>query len=260
MKQNDFTSLEAVEENTGAAERVHGGAVHVYIVGDSTACNYPHAGESNRFPQTGWGQVFGERFDSRVQVVNCAISGRSSKSLLREDNFEYMKANITAGDYLIIQFAHNDSKREDPSRFTSPEDGSYQDCIMTYADAARRAGAEPIFATSVARCLPDDRTLEPYGEALKALGGRESIPVLDLYGITRSLLLRLGAAKRKEMHMNLAPRDERFTYNPEFLRSQYYETGRQDNTHLNILGAREIAGFAADELRRLRHPLAEYLL
>jgi lysophospholipase L1-like esterase len=253
-------SLEIVEENTGEIGEItsNSDTIKVYIVGDSTACNYPHEGENNRFPQTGWGQVFGECFNDGVQVVNCAISGRSSLSLLRENNFKYMCENISKGDYIIIQFAHNDCKKEDPTRYTSPDDGTYQKCIMEYVNAARKAGANAIFATSITRNVPTDHTLEPYGEALKKLGNEENIPVLDLYAITHGLLERDGANIRGKMHMNLDAHDERFTYNPEYMRSQYYE-GRQDNTHLNIIGAREIAGFAADELKRLNHPLALYL-
>ncbi len=261
LKQNDdIAALEIVEENTGDIGEINdaGGAIKVYIAGDSTACNYPHTGENNRYPQTGWGQVFGELFDERVRIVNCAISGRSSLSLLREKNYEYICANIAKGDYIIIQFAHNDCKKEDPTRCTSPEDGTYQDCIMTYVNTARKAGAEAIFATSITRNVPSDHTLEPYGEALKKLGEEENIPVLDLYKITHGLLERDGAEARGRMHMNIDAHDKRFTDNPEYLRSQYYE-GRQDNTHLNITGAREIAGFAAQELKRLRHPLAGYL-
>ncbi|MGM9936195.1 MAG: rhamnogalacturonan acetylesterase [Candidatus Ornithomonoglobus sp.] len=261
-KQNDnIMSLEIVEENTGDIGEIKedSSIIKVYIAGDSTACNYPHTGENNRFPQTGWGQVFGELFDERVRIVNCAISGRSSLSLLRENNYQYICDNIAKGDYIIIQFAHNDCKREDPSRYTSPEDGTYQKCIMTYVNTARKAGAEAIFATSITRNNPSDHTLEPYGEALKKLGREENIPVLDLYKITHGLLERDGADVRSRMHMNIDVHDARFTDNPEYLRSQYYE-GRQDNTHLNIIGAREIARFAADELRRLDHPLAKYLI
>lgn len=260
-KQNDnLMELEIVEENTGEIGEIKedSGTIKVYIAGDSTACSYPHTGENNRYPQTGWGQVFGELFDERVQIVNCAISGRSSLSLLREKNYQYICDNIANGDYIIIQFAHNDCKKEDPSRYTSPEDGTYQDCIMTYVSTARRAGAKAIFATSITRNVLSDHTLEPYGEALKKLGSEENIPVLDLYKITHGLLERDGAEVRGRMHMNIDVHDERFISNPEYLRSQYYE-GRQDNTHLNIIGAREIAGFAAEELKRLKHPLAGYL-
>lgn len=230
--------------------------IRIFIAGDSTACDYPHEGESNRFPQTGWGQVFGELFNDKVITVNCARSGRSSKSFLKEENYRFICDNIQKGDYLFIQFAHNDCKTEDLQRYTSPNDNSYQECIYKFISTARNAGAYPVLCTSITRNLPSDTTLVPYGNALKKIGAAEGIPVIDLYKRTNSLL-KNGI---QSFYMRLDPHDGRFTYNPEFTRSQYYENGSTDNTHLNIIGARSIAKMAAEELRSINHPLAEYLI
>lgn len=230
--------------------------IRIFIAGDSTACDYPHEGERNRFPQTGWGQVFGELFNDKVITVNCARSGRSSKSFLKEENYRFICDNIQKGDYLFIQFAHNDCKTEDLQRYTSPNDNSYQECIYKFISTARNAGAYPVLCTSITRNLPSDTTLVPYGNALKKIGAAEGIPVIDLYKRTNSLL-KNGI---QSFYMRLDPHDGRFTYNTEFTRSQYYENGSTDNTHLNIIGARSIAKMAAEELRSINHPLAEYLI
>ena len=239
--------------------RLSDNKIKIFIAGDSTACNYPHNGNKSRYPRTGWGQVFGERFSDKVQVVNCAISGRSSKSFMREPNFDFIRKNISGGDYLIIQFAHNDSKESDKSRFTSPFDGTYQESIYNYINAARNAGANPILATPVTRNIPDDNTLVPYCDAIKELGKNENIPVLDIYSVSNGHL-KSGPEKHTLFYMRLQPKDERFTKFPDFIMSEYYENGSSDNTHLNIVGARYISQVAADELKRLRHPLANYLL
>lgn len=233
--------------------------IRIFIAGDSTACNYPHTGENNRYPQTGWGQVFGELFNDEVLVVNCARSGRSSKSFLREDNYSFICDNIQKGDYLFIQFAHNDCKAEDPLRYTSPNDNSYQECIYRFINTAEGAGAHPVLCTSIARNILSDTTLVTYGNALKKIAEKEKLPLLDMYLTTRNHLEEHGEEKHGLWHMRLTPRDERFTNNPEFLRSQYYENGSKDNTHLNINGAHEVASIAASELRRLKHPLVKYL-
>lgn len=260
LKKNDLMALEFVEpiEVDITKTVLDDSKLRVFIVGDSTACNYQWRGKENRYPQTGWGQVFQERFDDKIQVINCALSGRSALSFKREINYQYLCDHIRKGDYLLIQFAHNDCKKEDPSRYSSPEDGTYQDNIYGYIDLARNIGANPILCTSITRNLPEDHTLEPYGAALKELAEKEALPLLDLYHITHALLLRDGAEARGKMHMNLPPHDERFMNYPEFADSQYYE-GRSDNTHLNLIGAREIAGFVSDELKRVQSPLAEYL-
>ena len=234
--------------------------IRVFIAGDSTACNYPHTGEANRYPQPGWGQTLLERFNDSVFVVNCARSGRSSKSFLREDNYRFICDHIQAGDYLIIQFAHNDSKKEDPDRYTDPADGSYQQCLYTYIRTAQNAGAHPLLCTSISRNMTDDHSLEPYVNAVKELGARENIPVLDLYAMTREYILREGTEKAALLFKHINARDPRFSDNPEFLRSQYYDCDSRDNTHLNIYGARFICGLAAQALQKLNHPLAAYLV
>lgn len=238
--------------NSDSGRNIDTDKIRIFIAGDSTACNYPHEGENNRFPQTGWGQVFGECFTDEIVVVNCARSGRSSKSFLREENYQFICDNIQKGDYLFIQFAHNDCKSEDLQRYTSPDDNSYQECIYKFINTARSVGANPVLCTSITRNLPHDTTLVPYGNALKQIGETENIPVLDLYKRTHALL-------NPEFYMRLSPHDERFTDNPEFVRSQYYESGSTDNTHLNINGARAIAKIAAEELKNCEHELSKYL-
>lgn len=229
--------------------------IRIFIAGDSTACNYPHEGENNRFPQTGWGQVFGKMFNDEIVVVNCARSGRSSKSFLTEENYLFICDNIQKGDYLFIQFAHNDCKAEDLQRYTSPDDNSYQECIYKFIDTARNIGAYPVLCTSITRNLPLDTTLVPYGNALKEIGKIDNIPLIDLYGLTHSLL----NSGIQNFYMRLEPHDKRFMSNPEFTNSQYYENGSNDNTHLNIDGAYAVAKMIAEELRKLKHPLSKYL-
>lgn len=233
--------------------------IRIFIAGDSTACNYPHSGANNRYPQTGWGQVFGELFNDEILVVNCARSGRSSKSFLREENYRFICDNIQKGDYLFIQFAHNDCKAEDLTRYTSPDNNSYQECIYKFIETARSIGASPVLCSSITRNLPLDTTLVPYGKALKEIAEKEDLAFLDMYGKTHKHLEEVGNEKHGLWHMRLEPKDERFTDNAEFKSSQYYESGSKDNTHLNIIGAREVAKIAVEELKAINHSLAKYL-
>lgn len=251
--------ITAVPGALRSAESIIDTPVRIFIAGDSTACSYPHTGTANRYPQTGWGQVFGELFDSTVGVVNCARSGRSSKSFLTEENFTVIQSNIKAGDYLFIQFAHNDCKSDDAYRYTSPFDGSFAACIQKYIDTARSAGAEPVLCTPVTRNIYSDTTLLPYSNELKRISGIEKTGLIDIYGITNSLLKRDGEERRKWMYMHIEPHDERFLNHPDYSLSQYYSTERHDNTHLNINGAREVARIAAAELIRSAHPLCSCL-
>ena len=83
-------------------------SVKVYIAGDSTACNYGED-ENYALPRGGWGMYLGKYIDG-AEVINCAKSGRSSKSLVAEDEYKEIMDNIKEGDYLLIQFGHNDAK------------------------------------------------------------------------------------------------------------------------------------------------------
>ena len=228
----------------------------IFVIGDSTASIYPHSGENNRFPQTGWAQYFDKYFISdKAVVADIAMSGRSAKSYTEEDNFKVFKDNISEGDFLILQFGHNDSKIQDPSRYAPAfgkidEKGSYKNYMSVYINIARDAGAIPILATSVSRRKLSDESLEGYVNAAKELGKELNIPVLDVYKRTNDWINEVGLEEAKSLYKIIKPHDERFMYNPEFLNSQFYENGDDDDTHLNIFGADKIAFWVTEEIKK----------
>lgn len=222
----------------------------LFIAGDSTACLYPHCGEKNRFPRTGWGQVVG-RFLNDVEVIDLALSGRSSKSFKTEENYKILKNEICSGDYLVIQFGHNDAKSEDPSRYTSVNDGTYSNSIMEFVNIARMVGANPILATSISRNKTSDPKLEEYVDAIRLIAIKKNLPLMDLYKATNDYINRVGTAKGSEMFMILEPHDKRFINDPRFNGSEFYNKYTIDNTHLNINGALIVAQFAADMLTNI---------
>lgn len=237
----------------------------VFVIGDSTASPYPHSGENNRFPQTGWAQYFEKYFDtSKAVVADIAMSGRSAKSYMTEDNFKVFKSNIKSGDFLILQFGHNDSKIQDPARYAPAdgavdEPGSYKNLMYRYIKIAQNAGATPIIATSVSRRKLSDESLEEYVRAAKELGDELKIPVLDVYKRVNDWINEVGLEEAKSLYKIIKPHDPRFMYNPEFLNSQFYECGDNDDTHLNIFGADKIASWVAEEIKKCVPDLAELL-
>lgn len=237
----------------------------LFVIGDSTASPYPHSGENNRFPQTGWAQYFDKYFDeSRILALDIAMSGRSAKSYMTEDNFKLFKSNITEGDFMIIQFGHNDSKELDKNRYAPAsgsinDEGSYKNLLSKYIEIARDAGATPIIATSVSRRKLSDDSLEEYVNAAKELGAELGVPVLDVYARVNGWIREVGLEEAKSLYKIIKPHDPRFMYDPEFLNSQFYECGDNDDTHLNIFGADKIAGWVADEIRLRVPELKKYL-
>lgn len=238
----------------------------VFVIGDSTASCYPHYGENNRFPQTGWAQYFGKYFDSEsVIVADIAMSGRSAKSYMSEDYFKLFKEQISKDDYLILQFGHNDSKIEDPNRYSSPKDGidvdgSYKNYMNMYIKIAKKAGATPVLATSISRRKLSDPSLEEYANATIELGAELNIPVLDMYKRSSNWINQVGLEQSKEIYKIIKPHDERFMYNPEFKNSQYYETGDNDDTHLNIFGADKVARWVMKEITEKVPDMSKLLL
>ena len=114
----------------------------VHVIGDSTVCNY----KDKAYPQTGWGQILGSFFDgSRVQVVNYAIGGRSSKTFVQEGRLDEVKKNLQKGDIMMVQFGHND--RYFGSKAREVPFDSLAFWLQQYVDVAKAAGATPIFVT-----------------------------------------------------------------------------------------------------------------
>lgn len=138
-------------------------AVKVHTIGDSTMATY-----ANNSPKIGWGQVLQQFFTNDVKIVNHAISGRSSKSFYQE-KWSSVKSQIKEGDYVIIQFAHNDEKangldgdslqayynknginKEADLRATSPND-TYKEYLRKYINETREKGGQPILVSSICR-------------------------------------------------------------------------------------------------------------
>ena len=118
----------------------------VYLIGDSTMANK----EENKRPETGWGQVLHNYFSEEIQIENHAKNGRSSKSFYDEGLWQVVKEKLKPGDYVFIQFGHNDSKDHDPRRFTVPATG-YRHQLVRYIEESRNKGAHPVLLTSIVR-------------------------------------------------------------------------------------------------------------
>ena len=229
----------------------------LFVVGDSTASNYG----DTQYPQTGWAQVLQNYFPSAdIKVVNYALSGRSSLSFKKETNYTKLKNEISAGDYLIIQFGHNDSKNEadrytDPAgdRFTS---GSFKNSLMDYVNIALDKGAQPILATPITRRKNVESTHEAYVNAVRQLGDEVNIPVLDMYYKTRTYVDTVGLDKAMDLFLAVKPYDSRFIGYKNFSKSKYYKIDTNDATHLNIYGADMVAKWATEEMQRLGLPIA----
>lgn len=254
-----FSGLENLEPYVDpliADDTVSDDAV-IYVVGDSTASVY----DDKNYPRKGWAQMLGNYFDN-IRVTDLALSGRSSKNFKNEVNFTKLKNSIKAGDFLIIQFGHNDSKADDETRYTDPSGdrftkGSYKNSLMEYVEIAQSVGATPVIATSISRRQLSDSSLEKYVAAARELASEINVPLLDLYARTNGWINEVGLDTAMDMFNYVKPYDSRFTDYAGFKNSSFYAEGTTDNTHININGADLISQWAVEEMQKQNMPLGD---
>ncbi|MEW4368978.1 GDSL-type esterase/lipase family protein [Paenibacillus kandeliae] len=222
-------------------------AIRLYIAGDSTAA----AKSGIEKPMSGWGEFLGDHFQKQVQVENCAINGRSTRSFITDGRLDYIARQLQAGDYLVIQFGHNDGKIDDPTRYTDP-DTDYPAFLRRYIDTARNQGAIPVLLTSVSRRLflengqPDPLALERYPEMMRRVADDTNTPLLDLFTASQQLYRQLGEEGSKALFLHLSPEQH-----------PNYPQGVEDNTHFSVYGAQRIAALVIAAI--IAHPKLKQL-
>lgn len=208
----------------------------IYYIGDSTV----QFNKIDTYPQTGMSQVLELFTQEGMRVHPHGKNGRSTKSFLEEGRFAPVVSGLTEGDFLFIQFGHNDEK-PDPARHTDAF-GSYQENLRYFIREARRKGAYPVLITPIARRLFDeDGHFRPgshgdYPEAMRQVGDEMQVPVADLTALTEAYLAQLGDEASKPLFVWPA-----------------------DNTHLKPEGAVQMVAFLCQELRRFGMPYSGIL-
>lgn len=214
----------------------------LHLIGDSTMADKPKQPAN---PETGWGQALPALLKPEaVRVVNYAMNGRSTKSFIDEGRWAKVVAALQAGDFVIIQFGHNDEKDQDPKRYAAPR-GAYQDNLRRFVREAREHGATPMLATPVARRkwnaageLVD--THGDYPAALRAVAMEEKVPLLELNGLTTELERGHGVEGSKRLHLHY----------PGGVYDRWKEPVK-DDTHFSDYGAARVAALAVQEWLRL---------
>lgn len=213
----------------------------IYWAGDSTV----QYNNIMTYPQTGIGQVFNLFVKSDVRIENHAKNGRSTRDFIDESRLAVIYDRITEGDFLFIQFAHNDEKKENPARYTEPF-SDYMINLEKFVNVARNKKAHPVLITPVERrCFIDEKTLGPgghvdYVKAMKQTAENLDVALVDLYSMSRAEMTRVGEQATKNWYMHI----------PEGI-YPYHMEGLADNTHLKYAGAVVYAGCIAKGLKEL---------
>ncbi|MEI6142480.1 MAG: rhamnogalacturonan acetylesterase [Mariniphaga sp.] len=220
--------------------------ITVYTIGDSTMANK----KPDVYPETGWGQVFQDYFDPHVKVSNHAVNGRSSKSFLTEGRWKVVLDSLKRGDFVFIQFGHNDEKIDKPLLYTDPQT-TYQQNLEKYITETRKKNATPILLTPIVRRKFDEAgklvdTHGKYPEAVRELASRLNVKLIDMQGLTFNLIEPMGDEPSKKIYL-WTPPDQKF---PE---------GRKDDTHLSVEGAKAFAALVAKEVAKIKVPLSKHV-
>lgn len=221
--------------------------LRVYMIGDSTMA--PKSKEQT--PKTGWGERFSEFFTDNVLIINHAKNGRSTKSFIDEGRWQIVFDSLREGDYLFIQFGHNDEKENRPELYASPE--VYAENLIKFIQGSREKGAVPILLTPIVRRRFDQHqtffdTNGKYNAMARKVAGESGVDFIDMNSKTLELVITIGPEMSKDIFLWLEPGE-----------SANYPYGVEDDTHLSPFGAKKVAALAAEGLVETGCYLGKYL-
>ena len=262
----------------------------IYVAGDSIGYDYP----VTHYPQCGYGEVLYKFFDSdHVTVDDRAVGGRTTLSFIAEGRLDSVMGSIKNGDYLFIQFGHNDqshqneiglgTKLDENATSASVEyaEGTYQYYLMEYVNRAREAGANPVLITPPPRNSTIDsngyisnEALDKYVDAMREFAAAQNVLLVDLNRGWKERLKADGVTsteEAKQYYMYIEENDPRFVNDEIFKKSNYYTIAQKENpteaeleqwglphsdgTHLNVWSAEIAAEIIADGIKDLETEL-----
>ena len=232
----------------------------IFVIGDSTAAEKKNPAKN---VERGWGMVLQGCFDDKIVVDNHAVNGRSSKSFIDEGRWQQVLDKIKPGDYVFIQFGHNDEK-PDPKRHTDAET-SFADNLRRYVRETKEKGGIPVLMNAVVRrcwfvekdqndddeklrnttfdadeVVNSDTLVDTHGAYVlvpEKVAKEMNVPFVNATKLTHDLETKLGVVESRKLHMWFRPGENRFV-----------PKGRKDNTHYNIYGAHIVANALADAI------------
>ncbi|MDT7837085.1 GDSL-type esterase/lipase family protein [Aquabacterium sp. OR-4] len=211
----------------------------LHLVGDSTMAD---KAPLPAHPERGWGMALRPMLDRPERLVNHAANGRSTRRFVDEGRWAHVLGQLAPGDVVLIQFAHNDMKADDPARYAEAHT-DYQAYLRRFITELRARGATPLLATAVARRSFDaqgqvQQTLGDYPAVTRQVAAAMGVGLIDLNALTSAQLQQLGPEASKALFMHIAP--GQWDSLPQ---------GLQDNTHYVQAGAQATATLAVQAWR-----------
>lgn len=220
----------------------------IWLCGDSTIA----IKQTTAYPETGWGMPFVYFWDSTVQVNNLAKNGRSTKTFINENLWKQVIDGAEEGDYVFIQFGHNDESEEKKDRYTNPTE--FKANLTRFVKEARALKAIPVLITPVSRRKFDTlgnalETHKIYSTLVKEVATEENVLFIDLDTKSRALYQQFGKENSTLLFVQLKAGEH-----------PNYPEGRIDNTHFSELGARLIAQLVLQEVKSLNTNLNNHII
>jgi lysophospholipase L1-like esterase len=206
----------------------------------------------NDNPERGWGQLLPLFFRRDIQIINYARNGRSTKSFINEGLWARVINNLKPGDYVFIQFGHNDAKSSDTTRYAEAHT-TYRANLIKFITESRQHGAYPILITPVNRrkFSEEGKFIDQHGaypEVVREIAATYAVPLIDLHRRSQELLEQLGPEQSEALFLRA---------NPGVYKA--FPAGKSDNTHFMRTGAIMVAQLVIAELQRIQSPLVQFL-
>jgi DNA sulfur modification protein DndE len=217
-------------------------------VGDSTMANKPNLEN----PERGWGQLFPTFFNENIKIENLAKNGRSTKSFIDEGRWDSLMTRVKKGDYIFIQFGHNDAKKEDPKRYAEAHT-IYKNNLIKFVTDCRAKGAIPVLLTPIVRRKFDSNgilidTHGDYPAVVREVAKELDVLLIDINESSKKLVGELGDEASKSLYIYVEP--GKYKSLPD---------GKKDDTHFSELGATKMAELVVERILELNIDLVNYL-
>ncbi len=192
-------------------------------------------------PVYGWGQVLPNFTKNNINISNHAVNGRSSKSFRELDHWKPELDSLNKGDYVFIQFGHNDGKETDSTRYTNPKT-SFRYNLIRYVEETRSKGAITVLFSSIARRKfnKEGVLLDSYGNytlMTRLVAKKMNVPFIDLQYLIEQTELLYGIEGSKKLHLQFDKGE-----------NDFFPDGKTDDTHLSKLGANEVVKLVINEI------------
>lgn len=223
--------------------------IRVFLIGDSTMANKLPAD----YPETGWGIPFAGLFNEAVEVQNHAYNGRSTKSFRSEGRWAKVYDQIKPGDYVFIQFGHNDAKQSDTTRYAEAN-SDYRKNLTRYITETRSKGGIPVVLSPIQRRKFDSTGVfvdqhGDYPRVAKEVALKEKVLFINMEAKSRALIEKLGPMASEKIFLHLPP-------NTAYKK---YRKGVSDDTHFTYYGASVMANLVAEAIGESTEHLKSFL-